>query len=481
MLFGAVCVLLFAGLSVSALVRRTKSKGKDVSSLKTADTPLQPPVLKLAELIKLPTVSFTDYGTIDKDAFAGMKNYLETNFPNLLRAAELIILNEFSYIVHWKGSDPELKPGLLLAHFDVVPADSGDWSVPPFEGRIQDGYVWGRGALDTKCTLIGMLEAAEQLVLNGFRPRRSWYLTSGGDEETFGIEGAQKIAAYFEKEGIRFEFVLDEGTIVSSGMLSDVQKPLALLGICEKGYADILLETEGPGGHASMPPAKNPATVLLRAVSRIEGRKKRRKITYSLKYFLHSLSPHVSFWKALVYSNIWLFSPVIKRIMDRSPQTRALVETTSALTIFSAGEKENVIPSHARAVYNVRILPGETVAGTMRKFVKLIRNPEVRVSLLDEREVNDPVSETSYEDEISRRIVGVIRKVFPEAVVAPFMSTVTTDSKYYQNLTDRIYRFVPMILTPEKLQRIHGVDERISFENLSYILHFYVTFIKEFS
>lgn len=289
------------------------------------------------------------------------------------------------------------------------------------------------------------------------------------------------MAAYFQEKGIYFDFVLDEGAFVASGMFSDIQAPLALLGISEKGYADIVLRAEGKGGHASMPPKHNPATELTDAVGRIERGRKKRRITYTVKRFLHALVPHVSFLKGIVYANIWLFGPIIKHVMAGNSQSRALIETTTALTMLDAGESENVIPVSARAVYNVRILPGETVAGVCKRFEKLIRNKRVAVSVLDEREVNDPVWETSFDDELSSRIEAVIRSVFPDAVIAPFMSTVTTDSKYYQHVTDRIYRFVPMLLTPEQMKCIHGVDERISEENLGNILHFYTALFQTLS
>jgi carboxypeptidase PM20D1 len=440
-----------------------------------------PPAEKLARAVRIKTVSHADYRAIDLDEYRKMPRFFSDNFPLLMNTAEITVLNDFAYIFYWKGPDGGLPPGLLLAHFDVVPADPTGWSVPPFEGRVENGAVWGRGALDTKCTLVGILEAAERLIEQGFQPKRSWYFASGGDEETFGIEGARKMAAYFQEKGIYFDFVLDEGAFVASGMFSDIQAPLALLGISEKGYADIVLRAEGKGGHASMPPKHNPATELTDAVGRIERGRKKRRITYTVKRFLHALVPHVSFLKGIVYANIWLFGPIIKHVMAGNSQSRALIETTTALTMLDAGESENVIPVSARAVYNVRILPGETVAGVCKRFEKLIRNKRVAVSVLDEREVNDPVWETSFDDELSSRIEAVIRSVFPDAVIAPFMSTVTTDSKYYQHVTDRIYRFVPMLLTPEQMKCIHGVDERISEENLGNILHFYTALFQTLS
>lgn len=475
---GACCGILFFCLCMSAVFRRKKGRRRPDPN-NPAETCVKSsaiaPAEKLAGALRIKTVSHADYSAIDLGEYKKMPGYFSDNFPLLMNTAEFTVLNDFAYIFYWKGSDSGLPPGLLLAHFDVVPADPAGWGVPPFEGRVENGFIWGRGALDTKCTLVGMLEAAERLIEQGFQPKRSWYFASGGDEETFGVEGARKLSAYFQEKGIYFDFVLDEGTFVASGMFSDIQAPLALLGISEKGYADIVLQTEGKGGHASMPPKHNPATELTDAVGRIERGRKKRRITYTVKRFLHALVPHVSFLKGIIYANIWLFGPIVKHVMAGNSQTRALIETTAALTMLRAGESENVVPSRARGVYNVRILPGETVVEVCKYFENGIANERVSVSVLDEREVNDPVWETSFDDEMSSRIVAVIRSVFPDAVIAPYMSTVTTDSKYYQNVTDRIYRFVPMVLTSEEVKHIHGVDERISVENLGKIFAFYTT------
>lgn len=429
---------------------------------------------KLSALIRLRTVSFTEYDKVDLTEYRKLPDYFTNHFPLLTAAVEHHSLNEYAHIFHWKGSDPSLRPALLLAHFDVVPADSAEWSVDPFSGLIDRTHVWGRGSLDTKCTMAGILEAAERLLAQGFKPKRSLYFAFGGDEETFGVEGAQKIAAYFESEGIEFEFLIDEGTIIADGMLDDVEAPIALIGTGEKGYADIVLETKGRGGHASMPSKDNPATILAAAVGRLEQKKPKRRLSYSVRHFLRALVPHVSFWKGLVYANLWLFAPVVKKAMSKSGQTRALIQTTEALTMIDAGTSANVLPLHGRCVYNVRILPGETVMGTLERFRRTVNNPAVEVFLLDEREVNDPLPETAIDDGTARKLMKVVRGVAADAVIAPFLSTVTTDSKYYRNCTKRIYRFVPMVLNAEELGLIHGIDERISKENLGRILRFYV-------
>lgn len=482
---GTGCILLFIILWISTVLLRKRIAGGLTALQEKCPVPAEllehPPAEKLAEAIRLRTVSTTDYSAIDIAEYRKVSGYFFKQFPKLTAETEFTVLNDFSYIFHWKGTDPGLRPALLLAHFDVVPAVAEAWSIPPFEGRVQDGYVWGRGALDTKCTLVGMLEAAERLLQKGFQPKRSWYFVSSGDEETFGIEGARTIAEYFRKHNIYFDFVLDEGTIVSLEMLPDIRKPLALLGISEKGYADFVLEACGKGGHASMPPKENPAKRIAEAVRKLENSRKKQRIPATVRQFLHTVIPYVPFWKRLIYANLWLFRPLCKRMLSANLQTRSLIETTAALTMLSAGESENVIPSRARAVYNVRILPGDTVAAACRRFQKMIKSFGVSVSVLDEREINDPVTGTLFHDAAAKRLATVIGQVFPDALIAPFLSTVTTDSKYYRHVSDKIFRFVPIVLSREEVERIHGIDERISLENLGNILHFYLGLILSFS
>lgn len=330
---------------------------------------------RLSRFVQIRTVSYEDPGRIERDQFEKVEPFLRAEFPLVFEHLTFAKINDLAYLFFWEGADPALKPGLLTAHFDVVPADEALWTRPPFDGAIEDDFLYGRGTLDTKCTLLGILEAAELLLQEGFTPRRSWYFAFGGDEELIGNRGAGEISRYLEEQNITCEFALDEGTVVADGLIEGINRPIALLGISEKGYASIKLTISGKGGHASSPPDTSTIGILADAVKALETKKSPPRLTPAVARFLQSLAPHSRGPRRFVYSNPAIFAPLIKKIMTGAPATAALVRTTRAATMLKGSDKDNVMPTSAEAVFNTRILPGDTVESTMEEFKKTIADP----------------------------------------------------------------------------------------------------------
>jgi len=417
---------------------------------------------------------------MELDQFQAFQRLLTVSYPALHGVCSREAFDEFGVILTWRGSRQEMKPGILLAHYDVVGVDpeSRDlWTHAPFAGEISDGYVWGRGTLDDKGIMIALLEAAEELASSGYQPERTLYFAFGGDEETTGQRGAARIAALFQERGIEAEFVLDEGSIVSVGMLPAVKAPIALVGISEKGYADVVVQAQGDGGHASMPPSHTAAGKVARAVSLLEKRPFPARIDFSVRSFLRALAPHVPPMLRAVFLFPRFWSPLLKVVFSRNPQTSALIRTTQACTKLEGSPASNVLPVLARAVVNVRIRPGESVEGVLSRMRKVVREAGVKVALEHAHNASEPVGESDIQNRTFHVIAESIRNVFPEAVVAPFPVTVTTDSKHYRHVTKNIYRFVPLVLDSSELGRIHGVDERISITNWGACIDFYRTAI----
>jgi len=417
---------------------------------------------------------------MELDQFRAFQRLIAVSYPALHSVCSREELDEFGVILTWRGSRQEMKPGILLAHYDVVGVDAESrdlWTHHPFAGEISDGYVWGRGTLDDKGIMIALLEAAEELASSGYTPERTLYFAFGGDEETTGQRGATRIAALFQERGIEAEFVLDEGSIVSIGMLPAVKAPIALVGISEKGYADVVLEARGDGGHASMPPPHTAAGKVARAVSLLEKRPFPAHIDFSVRSFLRALAPHVPPVLRAVFRFPLFWSPLLKVVFSGNPQTSALVRTTQACTKLEGSPASNVLPILARAVVNVRIRPGESVESVLSRMRNVVRDPDVNVALEHAHSSSEPVGESDIHNRTFSMIAESIRTVFPEAVVAPFPVTVTTDSKHYRHVTKNIYRFVPLVLDSSELGRIHGVDERISITNWGACIDFYRTAI----
>lgn len=434
---------------------------------------------KLKEAIAIKTITHSDYTKNDLIQFRKISAFIHKNYPLVSTKLEVKSLNDYSCLIEWPGRDKEKKPVLLISHFDVVPVVEENWSEDPFAAVEKDGYIWGRGTLDTKNTLTAILEAAEQLIGENYIPERSIYLAFGGDEETQGTEGAGVINRYFKERNIEFEWLLDEGGVVAENSLSMVKEPLALVGISEKGYANIRISAEGQGGHSSMPPVHTAAGLVAKAVTVVEKNPSPSKITPTVSAFLKGIVPYVGFPAAMVLANQRIFSPVIKKLLLKSPSTAALIRTTRAVTILSSGTKENVLPSSGEAIVNLRILPGETVDSVLQRMRRLLKKHNVRVDIPVENDCNDPIRESSLSTGGYKLLDGVIQGIFPGSVTVPYMMTGATDSKHYKEVCTDIYRFSPMSLSSDEISLIHSADERISLENYRRAIQFYKTLISK--
>lgn len=476
-------LLILLILLIGVLVFRTVAS-RDVPKTESKENFTLSPVSKEAinrfsKFIQLKTVSYNDFSQIDMIEHRRVEGFFKEKFSLCSETLNLKKLNDFAYIFQWKGRDESKKPVLFMAHFDVVPVQDEGWDFSPFSGEVKDGHILGRGTLDTKNSLLGILESAEKLISEGFSPESTIYFAFGGDEEVMGLQGAVKIVDYFKSQNIYFEWVLDEGSIISKNMLSMVEdNPLALIGIAEKGFANVRLAAHGEPGHASMPPEHTSAGLIARAVYRLENNPFPVRLTKTVREFLKSLIPYVSFFLALVFSNLWLFAPVVKLIFKKSPKTAAMVRTTQAVTILNGSKKDNILPDKAEAIVNVRILPGEKKTDVLKRMKSVVKDSLVKVEFLNENDASNPVSESSTAANGFLKIKDTINKVYPEGIVTPFLVTATTDSRHYKDITDNIYRFVPMVLTGDDLKKIHGFNESISLENYTLIINFFTELIK---
>ncbi len=476
-------ILLLVLFLVSVLIGRTryfrKSKAEDQSSQDIEFSPSTESIEKLVRAIQLKTVSFGDRTLIDMDEHRKFNTYLEENFPLVHKHMEKTCLNDFAYIFKWDGKERNTKPVLFMAHFDVVPVQTEGWKHEPFSGDIEEGILWGRGTLDTKNSLVAILESAEILLTEGFEPATTIYFAFGGDEEIMGLEGAIKTVEFLQGKGIHFEWVLDEGSIVVKNMALITDKPMALIGIAEKGFANILLSASGSGGHASMPPDHTASGLIARAVTRIEKKPFPTVLTGTVLHYLKALIPHTGFLTAVGLSNLWLFGGIVKFMFTKSPVTAAMIRTTQAVTVMKGSAKDNILPDKAEAIVNIRIIPGDNKEMVLERVKKIIGDTSVEVSYLDKNYVSNPVQESDINGHGYKLLMEAVGVVYPDAVGAPFLVTATTDSRHYKEITENIYRFSPMMLTPEDIKTIHGVNESISLENFGKMIRFFMVMMKK--
>ena len=433
----------------------------------------------LAKAIQFRTISDQDPKQFDKKEFLGFRQYLEQVFPKVHSTLIKEVVGGYSLLYTWKGQKGGTKPILLMGHMDVVPVEAGTedkWTHPPFAGRIAGGYVWGRGTIDNKVSVIGILEAIEALLTQGFHPSRTIYLAFGHDEEVGGLVGAANIARLLYSRGVELEYILDEGGAVTYGIVPRVSAPVALIGIAEKGYLSIELTVHSQGGHSSMPPQQTAIGILSTAIQNLERNQFPAEITGATGKLFEYLGPEMPLTERMVFANLWLFGWLVERQLVASSLTNALVRTTTAATMFESGVKENVLPTQARAVINFRILPGESVQSVIDHVRKTIGDPRITLTPL-KKVRSEPSAVSATESSSFENLHRTIRQIFPDAIVAPWLVVGATDSRHYSRLSDKIYRFVPIQMRPGDTRRFHGTNERISVENYENCVRFFIQLI----
>jgi len=431
----------------------------------------------LSKAISFPTISYAIGAPIDTNAFEGFHNFLSEAYPLVGTKLTKEIFSGYSLLYTWEGRNPTLKPVILMAHMDVVPAgEINSWTKPPFSGENDGTYIWGRGTLDDKAAMISIFEAVERLLAENFQPERTVYLAFGHDEEINGLKGAAVMASALKERGVEAEYIVDEGYAVTVAMVPMVSKPVALIGTSEKGYLSVNITVEMEGGHSAYPQKETAITVLVQALDNIVNNQMDARISEPVNDFIRYIGPEMPFYARAIFANKWLFNSIILKIYQGSTTSNALVRTTTAPTIVNAGVKDNVIPTKAEAVVNFRILPGETSADVMEHIKNVISDERVKASMLEGFTEPAPVSPSDGPG--FETLLKTIRQVYPEAVVAPTMMLAASDSRKYIEVSKNIYNFAPIIVTSEDLARTHGLDERNKIEDFSRGIGFYYLLIK---
>lgn len=428
------------------------------------------PEKRFSQALQFKTVSMKDEAKDDPAAFVGFAEFVKKSFPLVHQKLKREMVGH-SMLFTWEGADPTLKPIILLSHFDVVPAAADKWQYPPFSGALEGGFIWGRGALDDKSSVMAILEAAEKKIADGFNPLRTIYFAFGHDEEIGGKKGAKAIADILKKREVMAEFAIDEGgVILQPPQIGGVDKPVAMVGIAEKGYLTIELTTESPGGHSSMPPNEMAIAKLANVIQKINDNPFPTKIPEPTRFFLDSIAPHASFPNNLALSNLSIFGPIVRWQMAKGRSSQALVRTTTAITMARAGLQDNVLPRSATVTVNFRILPGETSQGTIDYIKKVLKDDTVKIKKVLSMEPS-PVS--SIKAPGFDLIKKTVTKNFSDTIVAPYIVVGATDIRHFKEVSENRYRFLPLRFTKEDMARFHGVDERISVSGYKNAISFY--------
>jgi carboxypeptidase PM20D1 len=429
----------------------------------------------LAQAVQFRTVSHQEAKDNDSAEWDRLHAWLAATYPAAHAALTREVVAGHTLVYTWRGADQALPPLVLMAHHDVVPVTPGteqDWSHPPFDGVIADGAVWGRGSVDDKGSLIGLFEGIESLATSGFVPRRTVYVVSGHDEEAGGT-GAHAAAQLLQARGVRAEFVLDEGLAVISDFPL-LGRPVALIGIAEKGYATLKVTAPATGGHSSAPPTETGVEVLARAVLAITGDPFPLEFKGPAADMVRALAPDAPLLVRVAVANEWLFGPLLVRQIAATPAGAATLHTTIAPTMLRGSPKENVLPQDATAWINYRIAPGLTADDVMQRAAAATSGLDVELAWEGPAYDPSPVSSSSS---AAYRVMAELAAGAERTPVAPGLVTATTDSRHMAGLAQDIYRFQPIVASIGELQMIHGTNEHMTLDNLRRTAEFYARLI----
>ncbi|HNW95039.1 MAG TPA: M20/M25/M40 family metallo-hydrolase [Anaerolineaceae bacterium] len=481
---GALLLIILAVILIRTLGFPLESEPTEALALMDVDGEAVARRIGLA--VQCRTISRSDPTLTDPRSFTALHELLRTLYPQLHEKLDLELVNDRSLLYTWRGSDPALDPICFAAHQDVVPADEAPeagWTHPPFAGELADGYVWGRGTLDCKGTLIGLCEAATNLLKSGFSPRRTIYLAFGADEEVSGLTGARAIAELLKERGVRLAFLLDEGSAVTKGSAMGVNSPIGQIGISEKGYLSLKLKAKVKGGHSATPPKQTAVGALALAIAVLEANPFPQNLDV-MSFIASYLGKDLPFLQRMQYANTWLFGGALKRKLAETPLTNALTRTTIAPTIIKAGSAENVLPAEAEALLNLRIMPGETLREVYERVNDLVGDENLEVlpahgETLENEHAWNPTPVADVDSPQYQRLAELVRATFPGAIVVPFMMAGATDARHYAAVCQNAMRFSPLFLTQDESQTMHAVDERLSFINASRMVAFYEELMRQ--
>lgn len=428
----------------------------------------------LSEAVQMKTISWSPTAETEAEAFLTFHTWLENTYPTAHQVLSREIINEYSLLYRWQGRNPARAPIALLGHMDVVPIEPGtedDWAYPPFSGAIADGFVWGRGVLDNKSTVVLSMEAVEKLVKEGFQPERDIYLAFGHDEEIAGQRGAIKIVETLKQRGIMFDWIMDEGFTILEGYLDYINGPLAVVGIVEKGFLTLELVAKDEGGHSSTPRADTAVSRLARAVNRVQSNPFPIEVDDNDAARIRATAGEMPFIDRLMSSNLWLFEPFVKAAIAKTPYSAAQFRTTTAATVFNAGTKENILPQEARALINFRLHPRNTIDEVLARTRRIIDDEQVDVQIY--ATPSNPPAPSDIDGVAYGLITGALGDAFGPIAAAPSLVVGATDSRFYTDITRETFRFTPIVMTLEQFSGFHGTGERVAVEKLGRSVAFY--------
>lgn len=472
---GWIILILVVAFAVVLLVRAARFVPANTQHSEPApcEVDAQGAAEHLAQMIRIPTVSSYKTEEFDEEKFEQFRQLLPKLYPHVFETCGYERLDHTEMLFTWKGKS-SAAPVVLMAHYDVVPVEEARWQHPPFCGEIFDGELWGRGTLDTKITLMGILEAAEQKIKSGFVPKNDIYLAFSGDEEVSG-NGAPAAVEALKGRGVRPAMVVDEGGAVVQGVFPGVSAPMAVIGIGEKGLADLEVVAKSEGGHASHPPVHGAVGKMSRAVMACENHQFKAELSTPIRAMLNTVGPYAPFGLRIVFANLWCFGGLLAAAANKlGTEMNAMMRTTMAFTMARGSKQTNVMPNEAVASVNLRLLNTTTVEQAAEHLRRAINDPEVEVR------VRDGMNASPYADVDSdawKTLAAAVGETWTKAIVTPYLMIACSDSRHFSAICKNVFKFSAMELSAEQRGLIHNDDERIEVAKIGETVEFFTRLI----
>ena len=439
----------------------------------------------LIEIVRIPTVSHFDHDEDDEKVFEACRDWIRETYPILYEKGNFSRIGRCGMLFEIPGcgedgsssSSPSgLKgPSVLMAHYDVVPADSGEWEEEPFSGVIKDGCLWGRGSLDTKCTLVCVLETVSEALKEGWQPAQTLYLAFSGEEEVEGTS-SDEIVSHLKEKGVRPAFVLDEGGAVIPEGLPGVKQRAVMIGIAEKGIVNVEATLKGTGGHAATPPKHTLLGRMAKAACAVENHRFRAQITPATKAMFRVIGKQKGGPVGMAFRHIDAFKAGVAPAAAYLGGTfNAMVRSTAAVTMMEGAPSFTVLPGEVRMGMNLRLLGTDTMDSAVKELKKAIGDKEIGLRVVSGC---DPSPVSKIGGRPWNYLVKTAAEIWPDAIAAPYTLNNGTDSRYWHRISDHVYKFTPMVMTKEERGSVHGVNEKIRLEALEEMALFYEKLVR---
>ena len=478
-------VAALAGVGVSMVRAATTYKAKPIENANIGEeekVDVERFIKNLSDAIKIPTIANRDESLVDWAPFDEFHAMLEKAYPLMHEKLDKQIISTRSLLYHWKSEHPEKEPIALLSHQDVVPVTPGtedDWKYPAYSGEIAEGFLWGRGAIDMKNHLIGVCEAVETLLEEGYVPERDVYICFGHNEEVMAegeICGADCMMRWFKERGIKLDSVLDEGGAILEAKVDKViDGHLAGVGIAEKGHVDFEISVNAKGGHSSQPPKHSALGELSRIVCKLENNQFKAELTPQLYSLFNEIGKNTTYPVRCVMSNLPVLKPLITKICSEIPPVASMMRTTTAVTMANGSPAPNVLPQKATVNVNFRIMPGQTIED-VEAHIRKIAGPKAEIRMVSGK---NPSKISPTDSRAFNAIREICKEMDPKAIVAPYLVMGGTDARNYEDVCDNIYRYSPFLMDTALLLTCHGTNERIPLTSLKDGVVFFKKYIRE--